>query len=470
MATYLGDFVEDSTHYFHFHTTDATGLPVTLAASPIISVYKDDNLVQTTAGVTLTEDFDFTGLHSVKLILTDAFYVTGTDYSVVITVGTVNSVSVVGYVVATFSIENRFAEVDVTKWLGTAASTPTIAGVPEVDVILWNGSSNPSITSSLVIGTAQAGAAATITLASGSDATDNFYNGTRILLTGGTGSGQSKLISSYVGLTKIATVDNNWVLKSSGTAQSAGSLSITFASGESSTDDFFNNTSIEITGGTGSGQTRIISDYVGSTRVATITVAWTTTPDSTSTYEIRIAPDSTTTYEIQSANAEITDISSDLSAILLDTTEMQGKLPTNDIMGSSDKEDHDTDIDSILEDTGEIQGKLPDNNVMGSSDKEDHDEDIDTILTNVAVLLNRVGEFSGTSPNDVLGFLKAIMDKNASTPSDVGGTFSASEDSNEAIADSIGGITPAAGSSSQVTGVSTSTAGTSVPGTQTGTS
>jgi hypothetical protein len=44
-------------------------------------------------------------------------------------------------------------------------------------------------------------------------------------------------------------------------------------------------------------------------------------------------------------NSSITDI-------LTDTNEIQGKLPTNNIMGSSDKDNHDTDIDSILEDTG----------------------------------------------------------------------------------------------------------------------
>lgn len=39
----------------------------------------------------------------------------------------------------------------------------------------------------------------------------------------------------------------------------------------------------------------------------------------------------------------------------------------------------DAEIDSILEDTNEIQGKLPDNNIMGSSDKTDKDDEIDAI-------------------------------------------------------------------------------------------
>ena len=40
------------------------------------------------------------------------------------------------------------------------------------------------------------------------------------------------------------------------------------------------------TGGTGSGQTRTISDYVAATRVVTVSVAWTTAPDATTTFEI----------------------------------------------------------------------------------------------------------------------------------------------------------------------------------------
>jgi hypothetical protein len=83
-------------------------------------------------------------------------------------------------------------------------------------------------------------------------------------------------------------------------------------------------------------------------------------------------------------------LNADIDAILADTNEMQGKLPTNNIIGSSDKDNHDTDIDtlltrctalrlaeldpanlptdiasvksdtaSILVDTNEMQGKLP---------------------------------------------------------------------------------------------------------------
>jgi hypothetical protein len=60
------------------------------------------------------------------------------------------------------------------------------------------------------IGTAQAGAAGTITLAAAAVATDSYYVGAVVKILEGTGVGQSRLITAYVGSTKVATVANNW--------------------------------------------------------------------------------------------------------------------------------------------------------------------------------------------------------------------------------------------------------------------
>jgi hypothetical protein len=54
-------------------------------------------------------------------------------------------------------------------------------------------------------GSATAGSATTITLAAGASAVDQFYQGMRIDITGGTGSGQYATIRDYVGATKVAT-------------------------------------------------------------------------------------------------------------------------------------------------------------------------------------------------------------------------------------------------------------------------
>jgi hypothetical protein len=107
---YLGDFAEDSLVYFCWTTNDKNGAAITRATDGEIRVYKDDNAVQSTAGVMNAEDFDsVTGIHSCKVDLSvDAFYAPGHDYSVVL-VGAVIDGETVNAVLATFSIENRFA-------------------------------------------------------------------------------------------------------------------------------------------------------------------------------------------------------------------------------------------------------------------------------------------------------------------------------------------------------------------------
>lgn len=73
-----------------------------------------------------------------------------------------------------------------------------------------------------------------------------------------------------------------------GTAQAGSTSTITLKSASSFTsDDQPNGMFIEITAGTGSGQTRHIEDYVASTKVATVSPDWDTAPDATSQYDIK---------------------------------------------------------------------------------------------------------------------------------------------------------------------------------------
>ncbi len=107
---YLGDYAEDyATLNFKFSTHQTDGTPITLSGTPVISVYKANNPAQATAGISLNTDFgSVTGMHHVLIDLSaDDFYEAGSDYQVVITAGTVDSISVIGTVLAHFSIENR---------------------------------------------------------------------------------------------------------------------------------------------------------------------------------------------------------------------------------------------------------------------------------------------------------------------------------------------------------------------------
>lgn len=71
------------------------------------------------------------------------------------------------------------------------------------------------------------------------------------------------------------------------TAQAGGASTITLAGSASAVDGTYNGFAVKITGGLGNGQERVISSYIGASRLATVGVAWSVVPDSTSTYEVQ---------------------------------------------------------------------------------------------------------------------------------------------------------------------------------------
>jgi hypothetical protein len=205
----LGNYAEDfATLNFNFNTHKADGTPITLAGTPTISVY-ENSTTQSTAGATITVDYDtVTGLHHVVIDLSaDAFYAVGKDYTVVLTgTGTVDSISVTGTVLACFSIVNRVAAANVTTIAAGAITAAAIAAAAITDAKF----ANDTVCKNLHSGTAQAGAANTITLASTAANIDNWYDGHKVHLTAGDGAGQSRVIASYVGSTRVATLTESW--------------------------------------------------------------------------------------------------------------------------------------------------------------------------------------------------------------------------------------------------------------------
>lgn len=81
-----------------------------------------------------------------------------------------------------------------------------------------------------------------------------------------------------------------------GTAQSATSTTLVLASATNfTTDSIPVGGTLIITGGTGLGESRIITAYTNSSDTATVSPAWTTTPDNTSTYVLFAGPPSVST-------------------------------------------------------------------------------------------------------------------------------------------------------------------------------
>jgi hypothetical protein len=275
----MKDYTLGETIDYKFLTCEPdTGAPITLAGSPVISAYVDNSTTQITAGITLTVDFDgVTGLHNVRVVATSGNgYAAGTNVALVITTGTVDGVSAVGYKVAEFSL-GRPGTANVTQWLGTAAATPTVAGVPEVDVTHW-------------IGTA----AATPTTAGVPEVDITFIAGAAVSTT------TAQLGVNVVQVSADATAADNieaafddtagavrWLgIVDQGTAQAATGTTLQLRSAAAFADDELIGATVVITGGsTGVGQSRLITDYVSATDTATVE-AWTTTPSGTITYKI----------------------------------------------------------------------------------------------------------------------------------------------------------------------------------------
>jgi len=128
---YLGDITLGDTLDFKFSTVGTTGAPTTLAGTPAVSAYVGNSLTQITAGITLTVDFDgVTGLHNVRVVASAGNgYAAQTNVDLVITTGTVGGISVVGYVIGSFSIENRS-----TQLLATAANLAVVAGYLDTEI------------------------------------------------------------------------------------------------------------------------------------------------------------------------------------------------------------------------------------------------------------------------------------------------------------------------------------------------
>lgn len=320
--SYIGDFALGSTFDTKFTTVSTTGAPTTLAGTPVISAYPDNSLTQLTAGITLSVDFDtVTGLHNVRVVATSGNgYATATNYQLVITTGTVGGTSVVGYVVAEFSIEARSAirpttsgrTLDVSAggeagvdWANVGSPTTAVnlsATNIDVDQVVATVSGN--VTGS--VGSIAAGGIATTSFAAGAidaaaiaaDAIGaaEIANGAIDAATFAAGAIDAAAIAANaIGASELAAdavaeiSDGVWDEAASGHstqgtygeqhfiivsgAAIAGTLSTTAMTTDltEATDDHYNGRTLIWTTGVLVGQATNITDYTGATKLLTYT-------------------------------------------------------------------------------------------------------------------------------------------------------------------------------------------------------
>lgn len=142
-------------------------------------------------------------------------------------------------------------------------------------------------------GTATAATTGTLSDSSKTWATDQWVGAT-VEITSGLGAGQTRHVSSSD--TTQLTVSDDWDTapsrSDSGTASGGGDATLADASKTWSANEWATGT-IEITGGTGSGQERIVDS--NDTTTIIVTAAWDDNPDTTSQYTLRLSGDYTVT-------------------------------------------------------------------------------------------------------------------------------------------------------------------------------
>jgi hypothetical protein len=304
MTLFLGAVPASTTIYIPFATYDgATGASETCSGLAVtdIEIYKNGSVTQRSsdAGYTLLDtdgiDFDsLTGINGFSIDLSDntdsGFYAVGSWYWVVVSSITADS-QTVNFIAAVFRIvaaENTAGYVVTTIKDGTGTGElDTSSGGVLVASIANNAITAASIASDAITsakiadGAIDAGALASDTITAAKIASSAITS--------------AKFAAGAIDAAAIAdnaidratfAADTGLQTIRSNTAQAGAAGTITLDASASATNDFYNGDTVFLTGGTGAGQYRVISDYVGATKVANVIPNWITNPSSDSTFAI----------------------------------------------------------------------------------------------------------------------------------------------------------------------------------------
>ena len=171
-------------------------------------------------------------------------------------------------------------------------------------------------------GFAQAGSGANwINLSEDASTTDGAYDPSLIAIIGGPGQGQSRLVYEYDGTLKRAIIDRNWKVipeatseyiiyanpgrehVNEGMARGGTSNTITLNNLASDIDGVYNQQIIFLRSGTGEDQVRIVIEYDGTTKIATIFDPWDIIPNGSTGYVML----PTHIYELPNTAAAVAD-------------------------------------------------------------------------------------------------------------------------------------------------------------------
>lgn len=153
--------------FYHFFTTRAfaTGVPTTLAGTPVLSVLEENNATPITgASVSVSVDrATVTGLNQATVIATGANgFEAGKSYAIYISTGTVGGTSVVGEVIGEFTVQASAAFTRLGAPAGASVSADVAAVKADTAAILVD-----TGTSGVIVASVGTGAIATTSFAAG---------------------------------------------------------------------------------------------------------------------------------------------------------------------------------------------------------------------------------------------------------------------------------------------------------------
>ena len=126
-AVNWGDYQDSNqTIYLYFNTVGTDGVAETLS-SGAVEIYEDGSTTQITSAETLTASFDsVVGYNQLAVDLNDSGFETGKTYTVVLSGGTVDAVSVTGRIIGVFSVGRYASATDIkSSVVGATTTEPT---------------------------------------------------------------------------------------------------------------------------------------------------------------------------------------------------------------------------------------------------------------------------------------------------------------------------------------------------------
>ncbi len=143
----------------------------------------------------------------------------------------------------------------------------------------------------------------------------------------------------------------------SGIAQSGAATSIRLRAAASAVNDYYVGANVSIIRGSGAGQVRVITAYVGSNETATVDRAWATNPSSTSVYVVQpISSPSLDTSAFAEANIKAIDDRTDAATALMAL--YRGGLTQGTIDDASPSDDNFNGDNALSSDNDSYVGQL----------------------------------------------------------------------------------------------------------------